>query len=30
MNNPVTETMEKVIKNAGKLALKLGGNQVGT
>ncbi len=30
MNNPVTETMEKVIKNAGKLALKLGGNQVAT
>ena len=30
MNNPATENMEKVIKNAGKLALKLGGNQVGT
>ena len=30
MNNPASESLEKVIKNAGKIALKLGSNQVGT
>ena len=30
MNNPASDSLEKVIKNAGKIALKFGSNQVGT
>ena len=30
MQNPASESLEKVIKNAGKIALKFGSNQVGT
>lgn len=30
MQNPASDSMEKVIKNAGKIALKFGSNQVGT
>ncbi len=30
MQNPASDSLEKVIKNAGKIALKLGSNQVGT
>ena len=28
--NPASDNMEKVIKNAGKVALKFGSNQIGT
>ena len=28
--NPASDSMEKVVKNAGKVALKFGSNQVGT
>ena len=30
INNPQSDNLEKVITNAGKIALKFGGNQVGT
>ncbi|MBO5885015.1 MAG: ATP-dependent Clp protease ATP-binding subunit, partial [Clostridia bacterium] len=30
MTNPASDSLEKVIKNAGKIALKFGSNQVGT
>ena len=30
MQNPASDSLEKVIKNAGKVALKYGSNQVGT